>query len=1066
MRPHHDVPCAGLGALGFIVGALIATPVFAHRTPAIDPVDQQQLLANTTTVYTLAAGDGHALTQVITVGRSGTLIGVALSIGCSAGAVLSLDIQAVDGGLPNGTTLSTLSSPVPAGFPTTPGPFWTFWLFPGVSFTSGQQFAVNLAMAGGICSVASSAVHDPYAAGHAYWFSGTTWEPLALDDLPFQTLVEARVASTGAMGAASLVDGDSHYYLNTDARSLDVYTPAGGYSAGPVTGRLVPQAGGGEAVIFDFTTFVLGPGVLLDVVGSLGRPAVIAATGDVTIGGTLRAGHGRAGGASASAPGAPADAGGGEGGGGPGYFVSVWSDGFQTYEPLLGGGGGGGGGSLDGIEGSPSNLLIDVDGLPHALPGGAGGASSILRDVLSAGGGGGAGGNRPVFSEPITYGFGAGGRGGGALAIVTPGSLRVLSTGRIDANGEPGTASNGGGGGGGGGGGHLLLLAGGAFSVEAGGVVTAAGGNGGAGPLAPQTDGQGGDGGGGRILYVASSVDVPGSLTAGGGWVESFMEVSGVVTDLEGKGVANVPVRLTGYSVGVALTDARGRYTLSGVIPGSQTITPDLAGFTFSPAFATPTYLDMSADFVVTSGVFRRYLAEGATHSGFDVQLGVLNTTDVIAQALFNFLTPSGPISRTLAVPARTHVTFRPKIEVPGLASADFSTVLESDVPLSLDRTMSWDARGYGAHAESSVAGPASTWYLAEGATHSGFALYYLVQNPNNDAVTVDIEWLLPPSFLPPSGFQPVHHVYVPARSRGTVHVNLVYGLSNTDVSAIVRAPAYRPVIVERAMYQSRTRWFESGHDSVGVTSPQPSWFFAEGATHSGFALYLLVANPNDTEADVEIRHLLRNGVTFTIGSAQDPRLRLPPKSRLTIPVETHDARLVNVDVSAVVRETTGKGIVAERAMWWWGSYWAWTEAHNSAGAVETGIAWALASGYLGGPGQAATYVLVANTSPFPALVRATLYFENGQTATTEMTLAANSRANFNLAPQHIADYPTLVPYFSATEVAAGKRFGVRVESLDTAHGPAQIVVERAMYWSAEGVWWAAGTGLVAVRLY
>jgi hypothetical protein len=40
---------------------------------------------------------------------------------------------------------------------------------------------------------------------------------------------------------------------------------------------------------------------------------------------------------------------------------------------------------------------------------------------------------------------------------------------------------------------------------------------------------------------------------------------------------------------------------------------------------------------------------------------------------------------------------------------------------------MRWDrANGYGAHAEAAVAAPALEWYLAEGATHSGFDLFYL----------------------------------------------------------------------------------------------------------------------------------------------------------------------------------------------------------------------------------------------------------------------------------------------------------------------------------------------------
>jgi hypothetical protein len=710
----------------------------------------------------------------------------------------------------------------------------------------------------------------------------------------------------------------------------------------------------------------------------------------------------------------------------------------------------------------------------HVLAGGAGGGSSMTRDVLGGGSGGGAGADRPTWGGPATYGFGAGGTGGGGLAVFTPGNVVVASTGRIDADGAPGTVSNGGGAGGGGGGGYVLAKAGGQFSVAASGEITAAGGAGGAGPSATETWSSGGAGGGGRILYRASSVIISGTLTAGDGSVERGVDISGVVTDLEGKAVANVLVRLTGTSVGVALTDENGRYSFPSVLnPTSHTVRPErsdylggvLHQFTFSPALAVPSVTNAQLDFTVTSGVFRRYLAEGATHSGFDVELDALNCTDVPTVANLQFLTPTGSILYPLPVGAQARRTLWPKIEVSGLSSTDFSTLLESDVPLTFDRTMVWDSSEYGGHAETSVEGPASTWYLAEGATHSGFDLYYLVQNPNTEAVTVQVEWLPPPGFVPPPGFEPILTRNIAAMSRATIHVDGVLGLGNTDISAIVRAPAHKPVIVERAMYHSRTRHFESGHDSVGVVAPRPSWFFAEGATHSGFAEYLLVANPNDTEADVEVRYLLGDRTSFTVTSAQDARLRLPAKSRLTIHVATHDPRLASADVSAVVRETSGKGIIAERAMWWPGTYASWTEAHNSAGATATGVSWTLAGGYLGGPTQAATYVLVANTSSIEALVRATLHFENGTTAWTEIAVPANSRANFNFTPANVRGYPGLASSFSLVEIGAGKRFGVRIDSLPTPSGTAQIVVERAMYWNSGGVWWAAGTNAVATRL-
>ena len=47
--------------------------------------------------------------------------------------------------------------------------------------------------------------------------------------------------------------------------------------------------------------------------------------------------------------------------------------------------------------------------------------------------------------------------------------------------------------------------------------------------------------------------------------------------------------------------------------------------------------------------------------------------------------------------------------------------------------------------------------------------------------------------------------------------------------------------------------------------------------------------------------------------------------------------------------------------------------------------------------------------------------------------------------------------------VPRGTRFSAVIESLGGT--PAQIVVERAMYWNAGGQFWAAGSDLLATKL-
>jgi hypothetical protein len=252
------------------------------------------------------------------------------------------------------------------------------------------------------------------------------------------------------------------------------------------------------------------------------------------------------------------------------------------------------------------------------------------------------------------------------------------------------------------------------------------------------------------------------------------------------------------------------------------------------------------------------------------------------------------------------------------------------------------------------------------------------------------------------------------------------------------------PVIVERAMYRDRQgRTFDAGHESAGVTAPATEWFLAEGATGTFFDLFILIANPDTTAAQVEVDYLLPGGAVLTRGYTVDPQ------SRFNIWVDFADPQLADTAVSTCVRSTNDVPLIVERAMWWPGDASTWQEGHNSAAAERTSTKWGLADGQVGGPFNVETYILIANTSPTPGTAQVTLVFEDGTTAVRDFPLEASSRES--------------IPASIFFPEAAGRRFGAVIESLGTQ--PAEIVVERAMYGDAEGVTWAAGTNAVGTRL-
>ncbi|MFN8058301.1 MAG: hypothetical protein U0Q12_04000 [Vicinamibacterales bacterium] len=454
------------------------------------------------------------------------------------------------------------------------------------------------------------------------------------------------------------------------------------------------------------------------------------------------------------------------------------------------------------------------------------------------------------------------------------------------------------------------------------------------------------------------------------------------------------------------------------------------------------------ADGTHPNATFARYLAEGTNSAFFETRFALLNPGSTTSNVLVRYQKSDGStVPQVVAIPPLRRVTIS-TAATPGMANAEFSTVVETDTSVVVDRTMLWDRTHYGAHTETAVPAPSTTWYLAEGSTLASFQLFYLLQNPS---ATTDAQVRI--TYLLPNG-TPLQKNYVVAKgSRQTVWVNQEdfsgqKPLAATDVSGVVQVTNGQPIVVERAMYLGTNPAFTAGHESAGVTSPATSWFLAEGATGDYFDLFVLLANPGSQAAQVRATYLLPGGATFT------KDYTVAANSRQTIWVDEEVINgakaLANVAVSTTITSTNGVPIVVERAMWWPGPTSAtWFEAHNSPGATSTGTLWALAEGEDAGADQTETYILIANTSSTAGTAQVTLLYEDGTSETQAIPLAANSRTN--VVPR--AQFPSSV----------GRRFGALVESLGAT--PASIVVERAMYMSTGGVRWSAGTNALGTKI-
>jgi hypothetical protein len=446
----------------------------------------------------------------------------------------------------------------------------------------------------------------------------------------------------------------------------------------------------------------------------------------------------------------------------------------------------------------------------------------------------------------------------------------------------------------------------------------------------------------------------------------------------------------------------------------------------------TPSH-STTATLTVTVTQFSYYLAEGATGLFWDLDLAIANPNGIDAPVTLTFLKEDATVvTQTTTLPATSRTTIAIET-IPGLEQMAVSTVVTSTLglPLVVERSMFWlGAAYYGAHGGTSVAGPARRWMFAEG-SQGYFDTFLLLANANPVAATVTVQF-----FTEWKGTV-TRTLPLPPTSRTNVFTGAIPELADTSFAIVVDAD--QPIIAERAMYFGGPRFWEGGHESVGVTGPATEWFLAEGAT-GYFDEYVLVGNPNETAATVTLTYLLDTGQTVT-------RTRtMAPHSRLTVFVADEDPLLARANVSTRVRSDVP--VIAERAMYWPAPFATWAEAHNSFGVTETALKWGLAEGRVGGPLVFETYILLANPGAAAAQVRLTFLRTNGTTVVKDYTVAPTSRFN--------------VPVNVFVPELQDESFSAVIEVLNGV----PIAVERAMYSNdTAGTRWAAGTNATAVRL-
>jgi YVTN family beta-propeller protein len=330
---------------------------------------------------------------------------------------------------------------------------------------------------------------------------------------------------------------------------------------------------------------------------------------------------------------------------------------------------------------------------------------------------------------------------------------------------------------------------------------------------------------------------------------------------------------------------ADGQLALTGTgTTRTLTITPTSGAIGTSTITLTASdgVLSSQRSFVLTVTPLLRYvLSEGATGAFFDTDVLIANPRASSTPVSIIFTTQEGAVitqERTLLPMSQTRIRLD---DIEGLEATSVSTMVTSlpDAPLVVERTMRWDATGYGAHAEKASPGAATEWFFAEG-SQGFFSTFLLLANPHGTANTAHVTWLRQDA-------PPLQRDYPLApSSRFTVHAGDDPELMNTSFGAHVVFDL--PGVAERAMYFGMNPTWRGGHASAGITAPSTTWFLAEGATGTYFTTYVLLANPHAQPVDVTVRFLPDTGAGVT------KPYRLEAQQRLTLNIAAEDAALAN----------------------------------------------------------------------------------------------------------------------------------------------------------------------------
>ena len=278
-----------------------------------------------------------------------------------------------------------------------------------------------------------------------------------------------------------------------------------------------------------------------------------------------------------------------------------------------------------------------------------------------------------------------------------------------------------------------------------------------------------------------------------------------------------------------------------------------------------------------------------------DVSVTLANTTARVLEARLTALPAAGtgdPVERRVQVPALGSTSVRLAEVLGGTRSAGASVVSPGGLVAQQSiKTPEGAAVGPCASAAS------DRWFSAVGSTAAGSSLLLPLLNPFPDDAIVGLAFSTDQGRTVPGDLQ---GVVVPGRSVRVVDVG----------EHVRRRDAVATEVVARRGRLVVGRNFRKGAGSstaLAAPSPSPTWYVPGGVRAEGVTNRLVVANPSDQDAEVNVELRLQDG------AAQPFTLAVPAQDRAELNLDEASVPR-GVPYAIAIRSAEDVPVVAERS--------------------------------------------------------------------------------------------------------------------------------------------------------